>query len=59
MLSDADSQSSHLEVEELLLYNLPGLCFPIFEMAHFVITALTLRLEFGKQRARFVSSEQS
>lgn len=52
LLSDADSQSSHLEVEELLLYNLPGLCFPVFEMAHFVITALTLRLEFGKQRAR-------
>ena len=41
-------------VEDLLLYNLPGLCFPLFEVAHYFITANTLRLEFGKHRARLV-----
>ena len=41
-------------LEEMVLYNLPGLCFPVFELSHYFITAITLRLELGKDRARFV-----
>ena len=57
MLSDAGSGSQSPAcpgLEELVLYSLPGLCFPVFELSHYFITALTLRLEFGKHRARFV-----
>ena len=57
VLSDAGSLSQSppgLGVEEMVLYNLPGLCFPVFELSHYFITAITLRLELGKDRARFV-----
>ena len=57
VLSDAGSLSQSppvLGVEEMVLYNLPGLCFPVFELSHYFITAITLRLEFGEQSARFV-----
>ena len=58
VLSDADSESlARLAVEDLLLYNLPGICFPLFEFAHYFITANALRLAFGKHRARLVLSE--
>lgn len=55
VLSDAGSHSQSppgLGVEEMVLYNLPGLCFPVFELSHYFITAITLRLEFGEQSAR-------
>ena len=53
----SDSQSPTAScpgLEEMVLYNLPGLCFPLFELSHYFITAITLRLELGKDRARFV-----
>ena len=57
VLSDAGSLSQSppgLGVEEMVLYNLPGLCFPVFELSHYFITAITLRQELGKDQARFV-----
>ena len=41
-----------LKLEEMILYNLPPLFFPLFELSHYIITALTLRLEFGQELSR-------
>jgi len=56
-LSDPDIEVGPLmedpvRLEQMILYNLPVLCFPLFELSHYIITALTLRMEFGKQFSR-------
>jgi len=38
--------------ENLLLFQLPVLCFPLFDVAHFTCAALQLRAEYGQLFAR-------
>ena len=42
----------YMKVAQLFLYNLPLVCFPLFEISHYFITALSLRLEFGSRLSR-------
>ena len=52
-MSDADAGViGDAAEEDLLLFHLPTLWFPIFDIAHFVCAAVQLRAEHGHQFAR-------
>jgi len=39
-------------LEHIMLYQLPFLCYPMFELAHFLITTAKIRSEFGLEVSR-------
>jgi len=49
-------ESSEMEynqiLEHIMLYQLPFLCYPMFELAHFLITTAKIRSEFGLEVSR-------